>query len=184
MNSFARVIQRHEREALLHHPSAWDPLYHVEKATNGSVRRALSTASVAFNPYRAKSTVELLDEPGGPELGRPSPPHDAQRASQIIADNPFEDFVSVSKPAPESAPFVSLNSDEIELFEERRPVSATSWNSRDYNFRPPSVPVSFSSNTRESYLSWESQIKPRNPKDNVRTHFSQPRSPESKYSSG
>lgn len=32
IHSFGRVVRRHEREALLQHPSAWDPMYRAEQA--------------------------------------------------------------------------------------------------------------------------------------------------------
>ncbi|KZT30370.1 hypothetical protein NEOLEDRAFT_1173810 [Neolentinus lepideus HHB14362 ss-1] len=32
VHSFSRVVRRHEREALLQHPAAWDPMYRAEEA--------------------------------------------------------------------------------------------------------------------------------------------------------
>lgn len=157
MNSFARVIQRHEREALLQHPSAWDPLYHVEKATNGDVRRALSTASVASNPYRARSTIEVLDDEDGPDYERHSRTRQDDQVTQHSAENPFEDFESVAHLVPASLPFTLPTSSEIDSFEGRQPVSADSWNPRNHDARPPSVPSSFSEHTHNSVLSWEPQ---------------------------
>lgn len=51
MHSFSRVIQRHEREAILQHPSAWDPIYRAELEASrvfrqGRLRRAFSPVSV------------------------------------------------------------------------------------------------------------------------------------------
>ncbi|KAI0079570.1 hypothetical protein K474DRAFT_1617326 [Panus rudis PR-1116 ss-1] len=51
MDSFGRVYRRHEKEAILQHPSAWDPIYRAEleasRAFNqGRPRRAYSPVSV------------------------------------------------------------------------------------------------------------------------------------------
>ncbi|KAL5534455.1 hypothetical protein ACEPAG_917 [Sanghuangporus baumii] len=94
MQSFRRVVQRHEREALLQHPSTWDPLYHVEKVTNGEVRQGISTASVSSNPWRARSMI--INPLSGPSEG--VDPLDRQEESskdartRNVAENPFEDF--------------------------------------------------------------------------------------------
>ncbi|KAK7694521.1 hypothetical protein QCA50_001707 [Cerrena zonata] len=51
MHSFSRVVRRHEREAILQHPSAWDPMYRAELEAakvfrQGRPRRAFSPVSV------------------------------------------------------------------------------------------------------------------------------------------
>ncbi|KAH8120095.1 hypothetical protein DFH11DRAFT_1500099, partial [Phellopilus nigrolimitatus] len=93
LHSSGRVVERHEREALLQHPSAWDPLYHVEKATNGNVRHAyaLSSASVASNSWRSRRpTGDTLAEENEPIDPRDVPTVEKDISSPI--QNPFEDF--------------------------------------------------------------------------------------------
>ncbi|OBZ79409.1 hypothetical protein A0H81_00652 [Grifola frondosa] len=63
MHSFARVVRRHEREAILAHPTAWDPIYRAELEAakafrNKHARRAWSPVSVAshWRPRRRDGT--------------------------------------------------------------------------------------------------------------------------------
>lgn len=99
VHSFGRVVARHEREALLQHPSAWDPLYYVEKVTNGEVRPGLTNASVASNPWRLRSPVDPLSVPSEEVHNEVSNNgqniSDKGKEKAIIPPNgnPFEDFV-------------------------------------------------------------------------------------------
>ncbi|KLO20574.1 hypothetical protein SCHPADRAFT_12521 [Schizopora paradoxa] len=93
--SFGRVIERHEREALMQNPSSWDPLYKVEQATgeSGDIPRALSTASVASNPGRRRSSEEDIVRQRERAATQSRPMFNvAQDGSNPRADNPFEDF--------------------------------------------------------------------------------------------
>lgn len=105
VHSFGRVVARHEREALLQHPSAWDPLYYVEKVTNGEVRPGLTNASVASNPWRLRSPVDPFTVPE--ETLPDNVPGSSQernvdkgkgKATRQPAENPFEDFELLDPP--------------------------------------------------------------------------------------
>lgn len=69
MQSFSRVVRRHEREALLQHPDAW-----------ASLRRAELAVSRSLSPRR--NPVESFED---------SRPVFASRRSSRVSD-PFEDF--------------------------------------------------------------------------------------------
>ena len=68
ISSFGRVVERHEREAMMQNPSTWEPLYKVEEATHGKVRRGISSASVASNPRRKRSVGLPPDSMGTPKV--------------------------------------------------------------------------------------------------------------------
>ncbi|EMD41768.1 hypothetical protein CERSUDRAFT_90344 [Gelatoporia subvermispora B] len=64
MYSFGRVVRRHEQEAILQHPSAWDPIYRAElEAAKAfrlkSARRAWSPVSVVsqWHPRRREGST-------------------------------------------------------------------------------------------------------------------------------
>lgn len=171
MNSFDHVVERSEREALVQHPSAWDPLYHVEKATNGDVRRVLSSVSVASNPRRNRSTVDLDDEqdavviapdnrvtrdalpPPLPLPGFPPPPTPSQPSPLFRADNPFEDFEFVTgTEANAQDEKAHESSDDEPNSPDGEAGSTSSWRTRDRNVSPVSVPSSPSVETHESVL--------------------------------
>jgi len=95
MQSFSRVVRRHEREAILSHPSAWDPMYRAELEAarafhHGNPRRPLSPISVmsrqplrrddqsiAKDPFldvRSTFSGYSYTGPSDPPLGSPSQP--------------------------------------------------------------------------------------------------------------
>jgi len=98
--SFGRVVERHEREAMMQNPSSWDPLYKVEQATrDGVVPRALSSISVASNPRRPLRVVPNDD----PYTAIPASALRSGHTYEVVPrerdegrlppeDNPFEDF--------------------------------------------------------------------------------------------
>lgn len=162
IHSFGRVVARHEREALLQHPSAWDPLYYVEKATNGSIRRALSSASVASNPRRNLKTVDPLYDQG--DLDVDLTPR-AQPSQQ--PNNPFEDFEFVAEPA------------DKDLYLDDGTVD--SWRNRAVPTSVPSSPSLTHTSSRFSG-SQSNPLSPRFPLDLFYKPQPQPLSPVSKYS--
>lgn len=117
IHSFGRVIKRLEREAIIQHPSTWDPIYHVEKATNGIVRPGLSSASVASNPFRGRPLADLTDNDEASNQGqnntlRPS----ADVPTSLSAENPFDDFEYVDHAMlrqAERSPALSLRNDSL-----------------------------------------------------------------------
>lgn len=68
MKSFGRVVRRHEREAILQHPSAWDPVYRAELEAShafarGRSRRAYSPISVVSRvPRRAHTIADPFED--------------------------------------------------------------------------------------------------------------------------
>lgn len=68
VHSFDRVLRRHEREALLHHPSTWDPVYRAELEASRAFprdrrsRRAYSPVSVASRRPLRPMTPDSLDD--------------------------------------------------------------------------------------------------------------------------
>lgn len=68
MQSFKRVIRRHDREAILQHPTAWDSVYRANQVARRATNRG----------YRARSNR--------------SPANVApRRQTRPISDDPFED---------------------------------------------------------------------------------------------
>lgn len=71
MHSFRRVVRRHERETILQHPAAWDPLYRAQleaaRAFNNGSRSRRDYSPISFTSSR-------------PTQRRPT-------------SDPFEDFV-------------------------------------------------------------------------------------------
>lgn len=68
MHSFGRVVRRHEREAILQHPTAWDPIYRAEleasRAFNRGRRgRTFSPVSVASRRPRRKYPLDPFEDP-------------------------------------------------------------------------------------------------------------------------
>ena len=74
MHSFGRVVRRHEREALLQHPSAWGPVYRADLQVSQALRSNQQ-------PHRALS-------PLGVRSFRPR--------AQSQSSDPFADFVPVA----------------------------------------------------------------------------------------
>lgn len=73
MHSFGRVVRRHEREAILQHPSAWDPMYRAELEASrafrqGNMRRPFSPIStISRRPLRRNNSEHenpFQDSPG------------------------------------------------------------------------------------------------------------------------
>lgn len=68
MHSFSRVVRRHEREAILQHPSAWDPTYRAEQEVARTfqrgrhARRGLSPVSAAshWRPRRRQGSLDSM----------------------------------------------------------------------------------------------------------------------------
>ncbi len=54
MHSFDRVVRRHEKEAILQHPSAWDPLYRAELEASRAFQRG-QHAGRAYSPISVVS---------------------------------------------------------------------------------------------------------------------------------
>ncbi|KAL4243540.1 hypothetical protein ABKN59_001109 [Abortiporus biennis] len=69
MQSFSRVVRRHDREAILQHPSAWDPIYRAELEASrafhqGNSRRPLSPISVVSRQQRRRDdTTSITRDP-------------------------------------------------------------------------------------------------------------------------
>jgi hypothetical protein len=68
MQSFKRVVRRHDREAILQHPTAWDSVYRANQAARRVTNR----------DYRARSSHSPVDV---------APRH----RTRSILDDPFED---------------------------------------------------------------------------------------------
>lgn len=85
IHNFGRVVARHEREAILQHPSAWDPMRKAD--------RAINTTSRLGGPPRAWSPVSIPTRPHT-RHSRPTESRDAV-SDTLHAENPFEDFECV-----------------------------------------------------------------------------------------
>lgn len=122
MHSFHRVLRRHEREAILQHPAAWDPLYRAEL----EVARILNKR----RPYSPVSAV-------APRFTTQSRP----------PSNPFEDFVlNTSSTSLRSAP-KSDSSSELSLSpssrhppQSRSSISTSSVSSEPISYEEPPGP--------------------------------------------
>ena len=84
-------MARNERDAQIHHPSAWDPTFKVQEATSSGVsgthlQRAWSSISVASNP-RARRANYATDI----DVQSPRSPDELPNAN-AMNENPFEDF--------------------------------------------------------------------------------------------
>ncbi|KAF7791960.1 hypothetical protein EIP86_002986 [Pleurotus ostreatoroseus] len=62
MHSFSRVVRRHEHEAILQHPSAWDPIYRAEL----EAARAFKSSSRARPAYSPVSVMSRRPTRRGP----------------------------------------------------------------------------------------------------------------------
>ncbi|KAJ3554697.1 hypothetical protein NM688_g2969 [Phlebia brevispora] len=88
MHSFSRVVRRHEHEAILQHPTAWDPVYRAEleasRAFNGGRRgRMYSPVSVASRrPKRTRPPDPFED----PRIGSADDMTDSLSVPAIYAD--------------------------------------------------------------------------------------------------
>ncbi|KIP12582.1 hypothetical protein PHLGIDRAFT_262280 [Phlebiopsis gigantea 11061_1 CR5-6] len=102
MHSFRRVLRRHERDAILQHPAAWDPLYRAE----------LEVARI-LNKRRVYSPVSTI----APDFTIQSrPPSD-----------PFEDFIlSTSSASLRSAPNSDTSSELSQFSSSHHPPRSRS----------------------------------------------------------
>ena len=66
VQSFGRVVRRHEREAILQHPSAWDPVYRAEleaaQAFARDRRRPFSPVSVVSRPGPRRAAMDPFED--------------------------------------------------------------------------------------------------------------------------
>ncbi|CAL1696081.1 unnamed protein product [Somion occarium] len=102
MNSFSRVVRRHEREAVLQHPSAWDPMYRAELEASrvfqqGLSRRTFSSVSVisrrprrrdwssSSGPYQDLHNHSSLYSPAVTERPSSGPSHAGSRPWQTAS---------------------------------------------------------------------------------------------------
>lgn len=78
MHSFSRVVRRHEREALLQHPAAWDPVYRAGLEASRAFRqsqhprRPVSPISVASRSSRRRTSDPFADFTPDPNFVQPT----------------------------------------------------------------------------------------------------------------
>lgn len=88
MHSFDRVVRRHEQEAILQHPSTWDPMYRAELEASRALRQDRARRVVSTVPpaprrlgwsdvpsVRVRSTMSVMVPSEGlsPRVQRSSP---------------------------------------------------------------------------------------------------------------
>ena len=163
---------------MMQNPSTWDPLYKVEEATHGKVRRGISSASVASNPRRKRSVGLPPDSMGTPKVVPSRILKVVQEKNETDeSENPFTDFHLIEMPS--EAQGVSDST--------KRNGRASNWNrSRAI---PPSVPTSpsmsraslcsddrtksiFSHNKRTSEVSEVHSLSPSSVCSEIRKHHS------------
>ena len=71
MHSFGRVVRRHDREAILQNPTAWDPIYRAELEAARAFRkgrlsrRAYSPVSISSRRPRYTTASDPFEDPRG-----------------------------------------------------------------------------------------------------------------------
>ncbi|EJD04180.1 uncharacterized protein FOMMEDRAFT_167420 [Fomitiporia mediterranea MF3/22] len=93
IHSFGRVVERHEREAFLQHPSTWDSLYNVDKSDNGAAHQGPINESIPYNSnsWRTQPSAEPPAGASGNINARDAREEPSRNVSNA-SENPFEDF--------------------------------------------------------------------------------------------